>query len=93
VCNSYKHAFPQRRGRIAVALRQVAPDRIDLEIADDGVGYAPKPDASAHGVRLMRLLARQLGGELAISDRIGGGARVVARLPISLGVEPALAQP
>jgi PAS domain S-box-containing protein len=91
VCNSYKHAFPERRGRITVALRQPSPDCVDLEITDDGVGFPPKtagPDCQ--GVRLMRLLARQLGGELTISARVGGGASILARLPISVGVEPAV---
>jgi PAS domain S-box-containing protein len=91
VCNSYKHAFPERRGQIAVALRQGGPDGIDLEIADDGVGFAPKADgSSSNGVRLMRLLARQLGGELTISAGVGGGTRVVAQLPISIGLGAAV---
>jgi PAS domain S-box-containing protein len=86
VCNSYKHAFPERRGRIAVDLRQVTPDRINLEVADDGVGFHPGPSNSgSQGVELMGLLARQLGGELTISAGIdGGGARVVAELPVSI---------
>jgi PAS domain S-box-containing protein len=94
VCNSYKHAFPQRRGRIAVALRQVAPDRIHLEIADDGVGFPPTaPSSASQGIRLLQLLVRQLGGELTISARLDGGARVVAQLPISIGVEPTVGEP
>jgi PAS domain S-box-containing protein len=89
VCNSYKHAFPQRRGRIAVALRQAAPDRIRLEIADDGVGFSPAaPGSASQGLRLLQLLARQLGGEVTISARPDAGATVVAEAPISLEVEP-----
>jgi PAS domain S-box-containing protein len=85
VCNSYKHAFPERRGRIAVALRQIAPDRISLEIDDNGVGFPPAvASPGSHGVRLMRLLARQLGGELTISAGAGCGARVAAQLPIAI---------
>jgi two-component sensor histidine kinase len=98
VCNSYKHAFLERRGQIAVALRQPSPDCVDLEITDDGVGFPPKTAGrDSQGVRLMRLLAGQLGGELTISGRAGGGARVLAQLPISLEVEarawPALRRP
>lgn len=87
VCNSYKHAFPQRRGRIAVALGRGAGGRTKVEITDDGVGFSALKEvgSASQGVRLMRLLARQLGGELTISARTGGGARVVARLPISIG--------
>jgi PAS domain S-box-containing protein len=89
VCNSYKHAFPQRQGRIAVALGPAAHGRVALEVADDGVGFtASANNGMSQGVRLMRLLARQLGGELGISTRRGGGARIVVQLPISIGLEP-----
>lgn len=84
-CNSYKHAFPDRRGRITVALRQRGLDDVELEIADDGVGIGPGADRStSQGIRLMRLLAKQLGGKLTISAGEGGGARVVAHLNIGL---------
>jgi PAS domain S-box-containing protein len=89
VCNSYKHAFPDRGGRITVALRQVGRDRIEVEIADNGVGFTHKTTSpGSQGIRLMQLLARQLGGDLAISAQEGGGARVVADLLISIGLEP-----
>jgi len=88
VCNSYKHAFPQGGEKITVTLGHGGSGRINLEIADTGVGFTPAAGSASQGIRLMRLPARQLGGMLSISARPGGGARVVARSPISIAVEP-----
>jgi PAS domain S-box-containing protein len=88
VCNSYKHAFADRPGRIEVTLRPTAPDRLELAIADDGIGYPGATDRSSQGLKLMRLLAQQLGGEVEISGNIGGGCRVVVSLPASLAQTP-----
>jgi PAS domain S-box-containing protein len=87
------NAAPFRSPSGDVALRQVAPDRVDLEIADDGVGFTPNAaGAGSQGVRLMRLIARRLGGNLTIAAG-DGGARVRAQLPISIGTEPAIEKP
>lgn len=85
VANSYKHAFPDRSGRIEVTLRESPPDGLELTIADDGKGWATPTDRPSQGLKLMRLLAQQLGGEMETSERIGGGAQVLVRLPGSLG--------
>jgi two-component sensor histidine kinase len=89
VCNSYKHAFPDHRpGHIEVTLHPSGPDRLELAITDDGAGWAGAADRPSHGLKLMRLLARQLGGEIEISDRGRGGCRVAVSLPISLAQTP-----
>lgn len=84
VNNSHKHAFPGREGRIEVVLRPSSAGRLELTIADDGVGYAGPERPGAQGVKLMRLLARQLGGEMETSNRAEGGAQVMVDLPASL---------
>ena len=84
VNNSYKHAFPRRRGRIAVCLRPGPPGRLELTVADDGIGFAGPAREGSQGVRLMRLLANQLGGEMETVNRPAGGAQVVVDLPASL---------
>lgn len=85
VANSYKHAFSDRPGRIEVRLSESALQRLELKIADNGRGWAAPPtDRPSHGLKLMRLLAQQLGGEMEISDRIGGGAQISVSLPGSL---------
>jgi two-component sensor histidine kinase len=81
VANSCRHAFPARCGRIEVTLRRRAPDRLELTIADNGVGWTAPTDRPSPGLKLMRLLARQLGGEMRTCDRAGGGAQVVVDLP------------
>ncbi|NEX91954.1 PAS domain-containing sensor histidine kinase [Caulobacter sp. 17J65-9] len=81
VCNAYKHAFPDRAGRVQVSLRR-AGEGLVLEVVDDGVGLpAEAADRPSHGLKLMRLQADQLHGSLTIGDRQGGGAVVTAALP------------
>ncbi len=79
VTNAYKHAFPESRaGTISVELRKMG-DGAELAISDDGVG-APVTASTGMGTRLMRNLARQLGGEL----RMGAerGSRLVVTFPL-----------
>jgi two-component sensor histidine kinase len=100
VCNGHKHAFPDgRRGRIDVALRRKATNQLELEVADNGIGYKiDAPTEAPHGLKLMQLQAEQLDGEIKFSHRRGGGARVVAVIPHEFLVseaaagEPALAR-
>jgi two-component sensor histidine kinase len=82
MCNSFKHAFPGRDGRIWMRLRRLKPGRLRLEIADDGVGWRTGAGGRvSHGLDLMRLLAKQLHGELELGDRVGGGALVAVEMP------------
>jgi two-component sensor histidine kinase len=85
VNNSYKYAFPDRGGRIEVSLRPSSAGRLELKIADDGVGFTGPPRQGSQGVQLMQLLARQLGGEMQSANRAEGGAVVAVDLPASLG--------
>ncbi|MFZ4617950.1 MAG: sensor histidine kinase [Rectinemataceae bacterium] len=70
VTNSLKYAFPgQRKGKISLSLRK-GPDRVSLDIRDDGVGL-PKAfsarDKGGMGINLVMGLANQVGGSFAIS--------------------------
>jgi len=63
VTNSLKYAYPTERGGvIQVGVREEA-DHIAITVADDGVGC---PDSSEPGLgsKLVRLLAKQLGGKV-----------------------------
>lgn len=74
VTNAMKHAFPaSRAGRIEVALRPVAPRQHELSVADDGIGLPRGWEGHSFGMNLVRSLARQLGGELAVGA--GPGTR------------------
>jgi len=67
VTNSLKYAFPNRsEGEIRIGFR-VEPDQYSLTVDDDGVALPPAllaRDSGSMGLRLVKLLARQLGGEL-----------------------------
>ena len=69
--NSLKHAFPDgRRGTLRVAMGQ---GRTVLEVADDGVGMpaANETHGSTLGLRLVHLLAEQVGARVR-TERANG---------------------
>jgi len=73
--NSVKHAFPERRsGRILVALRCEDGDRVTLLVADDGAGMPDGFDlkeSRSLGLKIVDILARQLGGALHVEKETG----------------------
>lgn len=80
VSNCFKHAFPGgRRGRILVRLR-ASSGACELDVIDDGVGLPPGVDAATPGslgIALVRALAKQLQGTLALaSSDVGTTVRV-----------------
>lgn len=82
VSNAFKHAFPaDRPGRIELRLTNIAPGRARLAIADDGVGLASADETAGMGVTLMRMLAKQLGGRLEVSE--AAGTRIELDFPLT----------
>jgi two-component sensor histidine kinase len=80
--NAIKYAFPDdRAGTVWVGFRREEAHYV-LNIEDDGVGYdlAAAPKGTGLGRRITRSLARQLGGQLEVAPREGGGT--VCRLAI-----------
>jgi two-component sensor histidine kinase/PAS domain-containing protein len=79
--NCLKHAFPRgQAGRVAVSLAPQG-DRWRLVVRDNGVGLLPKAEAgSGIGCGLVRALATQLGGEIAVSA--AAGIEFTMRFPI-----------
>lgn len=79
--NAAKYAYPDRRGTVAVTLRKTGQGRVDLTVADDGVGlpegFSERRHASL-GFRIIEGLVRQIGGELEIADRKPGTEITVA---------------
>lgn len=67
--NALKHAFPAgRSGQIRISLREENGECV-LKISDDGVGLAPgSASGTSLGLRIVRLLARQIDGEFAIES-------------------------
>ncbi len=71
--NAARHGRP---GRILVRLDR-AGDRYSLTIEDDGPGLPPGPARpSSMGLRIMHYRARQIGANLEIQPRPGGGTLV-----------------
>jgi two-component system, sensor histidine kinase PdtaS len=84
ISNACKHAFPAgRMGAVSISLG-VEGETITLIIEDDGVGLPINFDAeraASLGMRLIRMLAKQLGGQSLVTP--GPGTRVEVRFRAS----------
>jgi len=76
--NVVRHAGPAT-ARVAV---RYAPDRVAVEVVDDGRGGDPGRDHGGHGIAGMRERAALYGGTLEAGPLAGGGFRVAATLPL-----------
>ena len=76
--NTVKHA---RATRVEIKM-ECAPERMTIEVSDDGTGFDPEGDFPGHlGLRSMRERAVRLGGALEVESALGGGTRIRARIP------------
>ena len=79
VSNSLKHAFPDRKGEITVALRSL-DGSIELRVSDTGAGIPEDIDfrnTETLGLRLVTILAEdQLGGDIALRRTTGTEFRI-----------------
>ena len=80
VTNSYRHAFPDREGTIALTLARAGPAGATLTLRDDGVGFTPRPGGSRHGLGLVRRLVERAGGTL--DTRSDNGTVWTLRFPV-----------
>jgi len=81
--NTIKHAGPAR-ARVVV---RYLPDRIEIEVEDDGRGAAhdlQNGKSGGHGLVGMRERAALYGGRIAAGPRAGGGYSVQATLPLEV---------
>lgn len=74
--NALRHAFPGHGGTVCLWLEGEGGGR--LTVADDGVGLGARPDG--FGLTVVRLLCRQLRGELSLEDA-GPGLKACLALP------------
>jgi len=82
VTNVLKYAFPDGRAGVATVSTRVSGGRVELVVADDGVGFPDRfalRDEHSFGLELVRSLVAQLEGELELANL--GGARVVVSFP------------
>jgi signal transduction histidine kinase len=79
--NAARHAHA---GRIVLELRG-SPGELLLQVEDDGIGLPDPLPAGGMGLRTMACRAGILEGELSLTPRPGGGARVSCRAPRRAG--------
>lgn len=75
----------QHAGASRIALRlTAAPDRVMLEVVDDGRGFGVRPEEGrGFGLTGMRERLRLLGGDLQVRSAPGAGASVRATVPLA----------
>jgi serine/threonine-protein kinase RsbW len=77
--NSVRHAYASGEGRVEIAY-ELLPDRLVVEVCDNGSGFEPPPEDSGSdessegglGIAIIRAIA----DDLEISERAGGGSRL-----------------
>jgi len=83
VSNSLKYAFPhERQGQITIALARQNDGRLALRVHDNGVGLPEGLDvrnSKSLGLKLVNILTKQLGGDLAYQQNDGTKFKVVFR--------------
>jgi two-component sensor histidine kinase/putative methionine-R-sulfoxide reductase with GAF domain len=89
VTNSYNHAFPDRAGKVSVALSGVDDfTKAILTVSDDGIGLPVDVGSTRHGVGLVRRLVSHIAGTFDVSS--GLGTIWTVTFPISNQRAPAL---
>ncbi|MER6343031.1 sensor histidine kinase [Streptomyces sp. NPDC001595] len=78
LANVRKHA---RASTVGVVLARL-PYEVELEITDDGIGFAVE-ESAGFGLDGMRKRLAELGGRLTVTSSIGDGTRVLATIPVA----------
>ncbi|MEM7657523.1 MAG: tetratricopeptide repeat protein, partial [Bacteroidota bacterium] len=78
ITNSLKYAFPnERQGSIHISLSKHPDEKLELQVADDGVGSANGESGTSFGSQLIQLLTVQLGGSLEQGGEKGYWTKIV----------------
>jgi signal transduction histidine kinase len=82
--NVVKHAHASRADLVAT----IEGGEAVVTVADDGVGPPHAPTATGHlGLRLLEDTLANVGGEITLASRPGGGTALVARFPLTFTSE------
>ncbi len=80
VSNALKYAFTdKRKGEINISLKEAGADSFVLDVDDNGAGFADATNISASsslGIRLVKTMVEEMGGDLDITDRQGIKVRI-----------------
>ena len=79
--NAYMHAFPNGVGEIEISFKK-APKRQAalLTVRDNGVGFNELKQNNRTGVKLVKMLVRQIEGDIKISTK--SGASFIVDIPL-----------
>ncbi|WP_199815552.1 sensor histidine kinase [Streptomyces griseus] len=79
LANVRKHAHASTVG----VLLTRRPYGVELEVTDDGTGFAPEK-STGFGLDGMRRRLAELGGRLTVTSSVGDGTRILAVLPLEI---------
>ena len=80
LANVLKHA---RANEVAISAQTDEGSRsVIVRVADNGIGFTPRPDRLGRGLKNMKHRARQLGGSVSITRDGHQGTRMELRLPV-----------
>jgi len=83
ITNSFKHAYsPGQAGTVRLSLGRSAGEAV-LSVSDDGKGFPREPQAGnggGMGLKLVELLAKQMGGAFLVDGKNGMTVRVTLPL-------------
>jgi two-component sensor histidine kinase len=71
--NAFKHAFGNKPGEIHLTLEKIERSKIILKLRDNGKGLiaAPAENDTSFGLKLVKLMARQLDAVMIVDDHNG----------------------
>jgi two-component sensor histidine kinase/Tfp pilus assembly protein PilF len=79
ITNSLKYAFPDDQGQIDISLSENADKTWTFTVTDNGIGFDKEKDPvkqSSIGLELVRLMTRQLNGELTADGSNGMSVQI-----------------
>ena len=79
ITNSLKYAFPDDQGQIDISLYENADKTWTFTVTDNGIGFDKEKDPvkqSSIGLELVRLMTRQLNGELTVDGSNGMSVQI-----------------
>jgi serine/threonine-protein kinase RsbW len=80
--NAVVHAYPDREdGRIEVRA-VAAPEQVEVQVRDWGLGFRPRPATAEPSLRLGLPLIASVAGSFSIESPPEGGTKLVATMPI-----------
>lgn len=77
VTNAFKYAFADQGGKLGMSLKNLSESRCELRVWDDGPGIPETVREGSLGHKIIRLLAKQVKGELTAHNDNGAHYSIV----------------